>query len=715
MNRVYKLLFTSIMVVVTFLTFNPKVLAITLPTKDSVTVWLQNAVDNKACYKRDDGCQCTDLVLNYLYANWKTSTKNISGHANTYLSNLSTKMNVKLTQVESYYPQVGDIFVDVNGKYGHTGVIFSVSGNKVVYVHQNAIGNPNKGSPAEKRTINNWNVHVQGGNIGLLRPEFKEPYPAPSNAVSANEVPTGVYEIEWTGNSNLVWDVYGASKENSGPLTLYKKDNGLNQRFYLIRDDAGRYQIEPLNSHKVVEIKGNIPNYGDGAKIQQYDKNGSDDYLWYITKEANGRYSFINVYSYKAVDVKNEDKVTLQAFSYKPNIHNQNFKLNKISQFESDAVAKEMGFTNITLSSYNSYIGKTISIKTTNSNKFLSARNPKTPIVSDNNNSNYEKFEVGITSDKVWLRFKNVETGKYISARDDEKNTPVRISVDSPSMWEDFKFYTKDGRMYIVSQVNTKAWMAYHDANFKATGALSSYSINVAGWEEFSIVVNEKKCTIAGKTNLNANDPNCKNEVAKKTQYRYRDKITKNATTVESGWNIQSETLLNYGAWSNWTTNACTNSDSVQCENRSIHIGYNTRAWWAPGAASGQYDFFSTDCTVWNAPGCIKSNNTGTIYYTKADWDSLPLVKDNSCNPAKRCVWSQVSDLFVARQTGRSINGSPTNTIMFSYENVYEKQYRYRIGNKVYVLWKWNSWSNWQDTPVNGSTNREVETRTVNQ
>lgn len=703
-------------------------------------LWQQEGQDH---YKDNIcGAQCVDFTSEYMRILWGHPT--VTGNANTWETFARNNLSAYYKPAGTA-PEPGDIFITTGGAYGHVGVVLDVKGGNITVIEQNVSGAAGKvescgkdkngkviyegGRKASIRYNAPWGSGIYKADGGLIRLPYKPAVHAPASVASEKEVPSGVYEIEWSKNKDLVWEVVNADTNNSVAIKLYKRNNPsytLNERFMLSRDSSGQYTIIPLNSRKAVEIKGYHQNYGNGAMIQQYDKSGSDDALWWIDKAGNGEYSFYNATSAKAIDVKDGDGRNLQAWDYVSNHTNinQRFRLNKISSFENDAVAEWLGFSNVTHSSYHN---KIVSIKANWGNgKFFASSSLALPVMITDSNSDAAKFRVTVTGDG-WFQFKNLKTGKYLSARNDEDGVPIHVDIDKASMWETFRFYAKDGNLYIVSQANKKAWMAHYDSDNNPTGKITSSSLNVNGWEIFSILVHEDKpvekckiagkvslnaddpnckedkCTIIGKTHLNANDSNCKADPGKKLQYRYRDKQTKTASYVESGWNVQSEAWGDWGAWSSWSTNnpgASTDSRNVETRGGGI-TSYNFLTYKTKNSSQ------VIEHRYWSI-GASSNKAYGEFYWTR--WNE-PLPSQTVAPFASLILSDGQRHQNLTEDRTAYVIGSELWFILS--ENRSGTEYRYRTRSKVYTVWKWGDWSNWQDAAVSGNGNREVETRQI--
>ncbi|MGN0461800.1 MAG: zinc ribbon domain-containing protein [Ruminococcus sp.] len=217
--------------------------------------------------------------------------------------------------------------------------------------------------------------------------------------------------------------------------------------------------------------------------------------------------------------------------------------------------------------------------------------------------------------------------------------------------------------------------------------------------------VKKEKAQTTKKSNQITNS-SAKNNVvstakAVHTEYRYRDKsFTTSPNSSKYGWTLYDTTYSwsNYGSWSNWSTNSVSSNDSRQTESRTTYRFCVFRC-----TKCGNRDPYSTPC-----------DNCGTSQYFK--WEELWYpTKGNSMNkntlstvPDKYYVYIDGVKWWFERDgysDGQGGIGQPSR-----------KEYRYRDRKQVatYHFYKWGPWSEWSNTPVSNSADRQVETRKVN-
>lgn len=186
------------------------------------------------------------------------------------------------------------------------------------------------------------------------------------------------------------------------------------------------------------------------------------------------------------------------------------------------------------------------------------------------------------------------------------------------------------------------------------------------------------------------------------TQYSYRDKeFSTGNTKVKDGWNYTGTRTEKVGNWSSWTWNSIAGYDN-ESQRREVQT---------QSAFTGNYN----QKLVYHFYHCHLSNgnvtptwNSNTVHYLNLDYDlgrvgtsgvgNTPMYgyySDGSC----KNVWYRRGDY----QWYEPNYNSP----------IYGTQYRYRDINYVYNFYRWKTWTDWSDTPVSSSENRDVRTRTI--
>ena len=123
-----------------------------------------------------------------------------------------------------------------------------------------------------------------------------------SNAeTNGKTIENGIYVIESAINTNYVFDVSGASKDDRANIQIWENANVSQQRLKIEYLNNGYYKITSENSGKVLDVDNAGTN--DGTNVQQYSYNGTDAQLWSIKDVGNGYYSFVSKCNGKYLDV----------------------------------------------------------------------------------------------------------------------------------------------------------------------------------------------------------------------------------------------------------------------------------------------------------------------------------------------------------------------------------------------------------------------------
>lgn len=172
-------------------------------------------------------------------------------------------------------------------------------------------------------------------------------------------------------------------------------------------------------------------------------------------------------------------------------------------------------------------------------------------------------------------------------------------------------------------------------------------------------------------------------EAESKVQYSYRDKETTTASTAElSGW-TQSGAATTYGswsAWSGWSLTAQTASEVKGVETRQVYYYFHYCNGSGNIAPSTSYSYGKYGPHTLYSTTKLKVDRTSSTGYT---------ISDGEAKCEKGC-------------------GS------YYYGGV-KTQYRYRTRTKTvtYSFWRWGEWSEYTDTPVIATDNKQVQSRTM--
>ena len=290
---------------------------------------------------------------------------------------------------------------------------------------------------------------------------------------------------------------------------------------------------------------------------------------------------------------------------------------------------------------------------------------------------------------------------------------------------------------------------------------------NMDGWELYGDSEQDGGFGNWSGWSLNAVSASENREVETQTRYRYADKvITSGAQSQMTGWTLYNTTYTwgDYGAWSDWSTSAVSNSDSRKVETKEqyryrtlqttqVYTDWVAGDWVDAEQATGDlcqligsrtiypyYYFYCTACgRGWRYPyhgiaceNCKQKTvtlQTGTVEWFENPWSDSIYWGSNKYyqyiggniwwnwadgapknqwryqtrsvqNVSSWSAWSSYSDSAVSATSSREVN---TRTL-----------YRYceRTQIPTYHFYQWGNWSEWSATAVAQSDSRQVETAT---
>lgn len=201
-----------------------------------------------------------------------------------------------------------------------------------------------------------------------------------------------------------------------------------------------------------------------------------------------------------------------------------------------------------------------------------------------------------------------------------------------------------------------------------------------------------------------AEEPDEKNEIESRTEYRHQDLETMTTRTYSNaGWTLEKSVLdsnWSYGAWSGWSRNSysgyTTTTSKREVETRSVQ----------DSAAYTLYNWYYY--RYWNS-------SAGTYYYTysssmggtRYDWQTnylLPQIGTYSGHagykpPGGKNFSSEIWFLASTQSVGATSH----------------TEWRYRDATKGYTYYwnRWGDWSDWSTTEAKESDTSKVETRTT--
>ncbi len=204
----------------------------------------------------------------------------------------------------------------------------------------------------------------------------------------------------------------------------------------------------------------------------------------------------------------------------------------------------------------------------------------------------------------------------------------------------------------------------YRSRNLETTSSTTSDKMD--GWELYDTATGNGDYGAWSDWSATAVSASDTRDVETQTRYRYSDKeTTTGSSSSMSGWTLEDTTYSwgDYGAWSDWSATAVSNSDSRQVETQPR---YRYR------------DKETTTSTSSSMSGWTQYNSTTSW----GNWGS----------------WSDWSTSSVSGNDGRQVE---TKT-----------QYRYRDISYTTQYTSWGSWSSWQNSYVASDNLTDVETRT---
>ena len=198
------------------------------------------------------------------------------------------------------------------------------------------------------------------------------------------------------------------------------------------------------------------------------------------------------------------------------------------------------------------------------------------------------------------------------------------------------------------------------------------------------------------ESNWNTTPPNA--IYITKTQYRYRTKEFQdgNSSTM-AGWTLDHSTP---GGWGAWISNGQT---AIQAEtDREVRTVDHPAVTEITGYSYWRYEYLNT--------------SDGKTYYTfgrgYADSCGYSVTRrDLTTTVAERLP---LYNVYEGNQSyGRKYNFWFYETPIYSVVTPAYTEYQYRTRTRTYTFYRWLSWSAWQDEPVTGDTNKQVETRVL--
>jgi len=351
----------------------------------------------------------------------------------------------------------------------------------------------------------------------------------------------------------------------------------------------------------------------------------------------------------------------------------------------------------------------------------------ETKVVTDNKTSAKGKEET-LSKEYEWSNWVD-ELPKSLSIND--------YDIDSQTLYR-----SRQKETTISTSTNKMTgWELYGD---------SEKEVGFGNWSEWTTDV------------INASDSR---EVETQTRYRYADKKTTSGTQAKmDGWTLYDTTYSwgNYGAWSEWSTNAVYGDDSRKVEEKiqyryrtlqtnKVYTDWVVGEWGEAEQGTGElcqlvatrtlypyYYFCCTSCGTrspyhgYTCKGCGRttvSGQTGTVEWFEAPWSNSSYWGGDryyqNINGGDWWNWTDGTPKNQWRYQTRSIQNvnvwsewssysdtsvAATDTKEVSTRVVYRYCDRPQI--PTYYFYKWDNWSEWSSEAVASSDNRQVEKAT---
>ena len=211
-------------------------------------------------------------------------------------------------------------------------------------------------------------------------------------------------------NQNMAIDIYNNSVNNNGNVQIWDKNFSTAQRFKLIYDGNGYYNIINRYNGKAITVEEYGTQYG--TNLVQYDYNDEDTQKWAIIKNDDGTYSIVSKYNNLYFDVQNgniETGANMQLY-YRNNTSAQRFYLTIANQDISCDKELADGIYNIVLTGDR---GKVLDV-------INGSRDAGTKIqIFYKNGTEAQKFKF-IYKDGYY-KIQNVNSGKYLDLETENK------------------------------------------------------------------------------------------------------------------------------------------------------------------------------------------------------------------------------------------------------------------------------------------------------
>lgn len=218
----------------------------------------------------------------------------------------------------------------------------------------------------------------------------------------------GFYHIYSCVGENKVVDIDNASESNGANVQIYTYNNTWAQKFKILKDKNGYYEIINRKSGKVLDVKdGKIYN---GANVWQYERNNSDAQKWMIEKNSDGTYTITSKLNNKyCLDInqgENKNGANVQVYQ-KNGTTAQKFKLSKNQPKTSKKVIEDGTYKIVSVSNNTKVIDVADGSTGTGANIQLYT----------DNSTDAQKFKITYGTDGYYTII-NKKSGKSMSAKE---------------------------------------------------------------------------------------------------------------------------------------------------------------------------------------------------------------------------------------------------------------------------------------------------------
>ena len=223
-------------------------------------------------------------------------------------------------------------------------------------------------------------------------------------------------------------------------------------------------------------------------------------------------------------------------------------------------------------------------------------------------------------------------------------------------------------------------------------------------------------------------------DVEAQTRYRYKDKefTTSDSSAIPGDWTLESTSMTwkEYGSWSEWSQTVVYESDSRQVQ-KQTQYRYRDKETTTDTSSSlsgwTQYDKTTSggDWGAWSAWSETPVNNSESIQVEQKTQYSYREKNYKTSSESSLSGWTRY-DYSINYGPWSDWSESPVNgsdSIDVERDEVERESangdidvvllYRFRSKSITYMYYSWGPWSDYTDNVVSGNGDREVRTRTL--